>query len=197
MTTAPAFVRLSWLLMLPTLASAIPDLEALSLEELMDLETDVATRIPMAERDVPGVVTVIHRDQIRRSGARDLLGLLQRVPGFHFDMDVQGVVGVSTRGHPGDNGRVLLLFDGQVLTEPMYGTSPLGGRFLLDNIQRVEVIRGPAAARYGGGAGAAVINVVSVAAEGPEGVQAPVQACARPAGLGRPLAGGTAVLRPR
>ncbi|MFK7928213.1 MAG: TonB-dependent receptor plug domain-containing protein, partial [Myxococcota bacterium] len=185
------------LLIVPGLASASPGLDALSLEDLMDLETDVATRIPQSEREVPGVLTVIHRDQIRRSGARDLLDLLQRVPGLHAELDVQGTLGFAVRGQLADNGRVLLLVDGQVLTEPMYGTSPLGGRFSLDNIQRIEIVRGPAAARYGGGASAAVINIVSVAAEGAEGVRVHAQGCVRPAGVGCAVAGGSAVFRPK
>ena len=186
-----AFASLAW--PIPATATPSSELEELTIEDLMDLETDIATRVPMSPRDLPGIITILHRDDILRSGARDLLDLLQRVPGLQAELDVQGVLGLAVRGQWAADGRVLLLVDGQELTEPMYGASPLGGRFALANLQRVEVIRGPATARYGGGASAAVISVTTLAAGGPDHGQAHVQACARSTGLGCAIAGASFV----
>lgn len=59
---------------------------------------EVATRDAHSSRATPGVVFVLTREDILASGARDLLEVLQLVPGFTFHSDVAGVVGVGFRG---------------------------------------------------------------------------------------------------
>jgi outer membrane cobalamin receptor len=110
-------------------------------------------------RNAPGIVTVLDREEIAASGARDLLDLLHQVPGFSVGVDVSGVVGVSFRGQWGHEGKVLFLIDGHELNETLYSTTTLGMRVPASIIQRVEIIRGPGSALYGGYAELAVVNV--------------------------------------
>ena len=134
------------------------DLERASLEETLDIETSVATRNPMKLRETPGLVTVITRDEIQAAGARDLLDVLKLVPEFDFGMDVQGNLGLGVRGNWGNEGKVLLLWDGQVYNEPLYATIQFD-RFPADQIEEIEIIRGPGSVIYGGFAELAVINI--------------------------------------
>jgi outer membrane cobalamin receptor len=76
-------------------------------------------------------------------------------------MDVEGSTGLVVRGVFSTEGKVLFMIDGVEMNETMYGTTILGGRFPLDNIQQIEIIRGPGSAIYGGFAELCVINIVT------------------------------------
>src|SRR5438132_227171 len=84
------------------------DVKDFSLEELLDQPIAVTTLKPRRAREAPGVVWVLTREEILATGARDLLEVLQLVPGFTFHADVEGVVGIGFRGLWGHEGRVLL-----------------------------------------------------------------------------------------
>jgi outer membrane receptor for ferrienterochelin and colicin len=98
------------------------------------------------------------------------------VPGFAFGVDVQGVVGIGVRGNWGHEGKVLLLIDGQRANELLYSTTQFGGHYPADLIERVEIIRGPGSAVYGGFAELAVINVITRTPESLNGVNATARA---------------------
>lgn len=117
-------------------------------------------------KDSPAVVTVITGEDIRNSGARDLIDILNQVPGMFFGVDVQGVVGPGFRGMWGYEGKILLLIDGKEMNELLYSTLQLGNEFPVDLIERVEVVRGPGSVIYGGNAELAVINVVTRGLQG-------------------------------
>lgn len=137
------------------------ELEAFSLEQLLEVEIGVASRKGRTIRNSPGVVTLITRDEILSSGARDLTDVLLRVPGFAFGVDVAGVVGVGFRGNWGHEGKVLMLLDGLELNENLYSTLQFGNHLPVDQIERIEIIRGPGSAIYGGYAELAVINIIT------------------------------------
>ena len=153
-------------------AAGAGDIEDLSLEALLNEKISVASTKPTTAREAPGIVTLITRQEIRASGARDLLDVLNLVPGFFFGQDVSGVAGPGFRGIWGFEGKILLLWDGQEMNEMGYATLQLGGHFPVDVIERVEIIRGPGSAIYGGAAELAVINVITRNGAGFEGVEA-------------------------
>ncbi len=158
----------------------------LSIDEmLLYTQTSVAAKKPQTTRDAPGIVTIVTRDEIQASGARDLIDVLQLVPGFFFALDVQGVVGFGMRGNFAHEGKILLLVDGQEMNEIDYSTMPLGHHFPVEHIQRVEVIRGPGSAIYGGYAELAVVNVVTRSGEELKGASAAAYYGQTPAGLAR------------
>lgn len=135
--------------------------EAATLELLLDAEVGVATKKAKPLRESPGVVTLVTREDISGSGARDLEDLLLLVPGFDFGVDVGGVAGVGFRGNWGHEGKVLLLLDGIEMNESLYSTLQFGHHIPVDRIERVEIIRGPGSAIYGGYAELAVVNVIT------------------------------------
>ncbi len=148
----------------------VRDIEEVSLEALLNAPVDVATVKPQTTRQTAGIVTVITREEIVSSGARDLIDVLRLVPGFSFGVDVQGTVDVGVRGNWGHEGKTLLLVDGQEMNELLYSTNALGNHYPIDQIQKIEIIRGPGSAIYGGFAELAVINVITRGADELHGV---------------------------
>ncbi|MEW6776394.1 MAG: TonB-dependent receptor plug domain-containing protein [Bdellovibrionota bacterium] len=155
---------------------SLRDVGDLSIEDLLNTEVAVASFRKVKAREAPGVVTVVTREQLQASGARDLLDALQLIPGFFIGSDVSGVAGPGFRGIWGYEGKILLLWDGHEINELSYGTLQLGGHFPVDLIERIEVIRGPGSAIYGGMAEIAVINVVTRSAGDFEGVSVSIGA---------------------
>ena len=147
-----------------------PSAEEQELLALLNTPVTVASRKAMTIRESPGVVTLVTREEIRASGARDLMDVLALVPGFDFGVDNEGVVGPSFRGIWGYEGKILLLWDGVEMNEILYGNIPLGNHYPVDQIQRLEIIRGPGSAMYGGFAEVAVIKVTTLQAGDLEGV---------------------------
>jgi outer membrane receptor for ferrienterochelin and colicin len=133
----------------------------MSLEQLMNVNVSVASQVPMTNREAPGIVTIVTQDEIRKSGANDLIDFLKLVPGFDFGVDVDGVVGIGVRGNWANEGKVLLLWDGMEMNEDLYTTLQFGSHYPVDRIKRIEIIRGPGSAMYGGNAEYAVINIIS------------------------------------
>ena len=76
-----------------------PNQEVAELLELLDTPVTVASKgKAMTIRESPGVVSLVTRQEILDSGARDLIDVLRLVPGLDFACDVQGVVSIGMRG---------------------------------------------------------------------------------------------------
>ncbi|HEY5922677.1 MAG TPA: TonB-dependent receptor plug domain-containing protein [Kofleriaceae bacterium] len=148
----------------------ISDITDVSLDDLLNTDVDVASKVPQTYREVPGVVTVITREEIMDSGARDLEDVLRLVPGFSMGIDVEAIVSIGVRGNWAHEGKMLLLIDGQQMNETLYSTNALGNHYPVDQIERIEIIRGPGSAIYGGYAELAVINIVTRGADQLNGV---------------------------
>ncbi|MCB9650877.1 MAG: TonB-dependent receptor plug domain-containing protein [Deltaproteobacteria bacterium] len=143
--------------------------EALDLDSLLNMEVSVASLKAMSLRESPGIVSVVTRDDMLSWGARDLVDVLRMVPGFYLGVDVQGAVGVGIRGNWAHEGKVLLLIDGFEINELDYQTLNLGHHYPVENLERIEIIRGPGSAIYGGNAELGVIRVVTRGAAELEG----------------------------
>lgn len=137
------------------------DLIDLPLEQLMEMDVAVASGKSSTIREAPGIVSVVTAEEIRSSGARDLIEILQMVPGIQFGIDSGGVISIGIRGLWAAEGKALLLWDGHELNELMYATIQLGNHYPVDQIERVEIVRGPGSALYGGFAELAVINIIT------------------------------------
>ena len=101
---------------------------------------------PTVQSEAPAVVTIITREDITLSGARDLIDALRMVPGFDFGVDIWNVVGAGFRGLWGQEGKILLTVDGMGFNEYMYGNIPFGNHFPLELVEKIEIIRGPGSA---------------------------------------------------
>ena len=159
-------------LALPALAQeAASELDFFQLDDALNQAVTVAAREALTPRESPGIVTVMSRAEILALGARDLDDVLRQVPGFEVGLDYYGMAGIGIRGLWGIEGKVLLLVDGLEVNELYYNEALLGGRLPVDQVQRVEIIRGPGSTLYGGAAEYAVINVVTQGAAELQGVR--------------------------
>ncbi|MDJ0789655.1 MAG: TonB-dependent receptor [Myxococcota bacterium] len=137
-----------------------------------------STRFARELLDTPGNATIIDREKIDESGARDLPDLLRREAGLYVTNTTTNREGntVEARGFNnggGNGGRTLVLVDGRRVNEEDSGQ--VDWSFLtLDNVDRVEIIRGPTSAAYGDNAIAGVIHIRTLHPDS-DGVEATVR----------------------
>ncbi len=122
-----------------------------------------ASRLSQPVSDAPVAVTVIDREMIRASGFRDIPDLLRLVPGFSvaYTRDNTWAAGYHGLGDAYSR-RFQVLVDGRSIYSPHYGAvnwTDLPPA--IDDIERIEVVRGPNAAIHGANAFAAVINIIT------------------------------------
>ncbi len=142
------------------------------LQKQLNQATGVGSGKAQATRETPGILSIVTAEDIRKMGARDITDILRTVPGFDIGQDVQFVTGVSFRGNWANEGKVLFLLDGQQINELLYQTVPLLNNFPVDAIEKIEIIRGPGSAIYGGSAEYAVINIITKQASSLNGIKA-------------------------
>jgi len=128
-------------------------------EEMISIATGTEKPIHLA----PSVASVITARDIKASGARTLDEALESVPGLHVSKSSNRNNSLySIRGvHAGDNAQVLLLVNGLPFNDLITGARPPLFRLPVENISRIEVIRGPGSAVFGADAFAGVINVIT------------------------------------
>jgi outer membrane receptor protein involved in Fe transport len=141
----------------------------------------IATGSQQSLRRAPAVATVITAEDIAAMGATDLDEVLETVPGVHVSRNAIGYVPIYTiRGIGGagpTNPQVLLLQNGVQMTSMYTGDQGNNrGRTPLENIARIEIIRGPGSALYGADAYSGVINIVTKTAADMQGTQVGVRA---------------------
>ncbi len=158
--------------------------QELSLEDLMNVPVTVASRNALSLRESPGIITVITEEEIRNMGARDLIDVLRFVPGMEFAQDVQNFVSLGIRGNWASEGKVAVFMDGIAMNEILYATIPFGNHFSVDQIKKIEIIRGPGSAMYGGVAELAVINIITKQSD-MNGIQASAMYGQMKNGMGR------------
>lgn len=138
-----------------------------SLDELMRVEVETvvsATRREQLVTEAPSAVTILTAHDIRTFGWRTMADALASVRGFYTTYDRNySYVGVRGFGRPSDyNNRVLVLVNGHRFNDNIYDQALVGTEFPIDLalVERIEVIRGPGSALYGGSAFFAVVNVI-------------------------------------
>jgi iron complex outermembrane receptor protein len=140
------------------------DYSDLSLEELMEVQIVVtAARREQKITTVPYAVSVISAEDIRRSGAQSIPDALRLVPGVDVAQLSFAVSAVSPRGlHGFYNSQVLVLVDGRQIFDSLFGgTLWASWPFQLEDIERIEVIRGPGGVTWGANAVNGVINIIT------------------------------------
>lgn len=123
------------------------------------------SRLPQKLSEAPGSVTVIDREMIRASGARNFADLLRLVPGFQVTPPNQDGAVVAYHGLSNEEytPRVQVLIDGRSQYSPLF-KSGVNWNLLpvvLENIERIEVIRGSNTVSYGSNAFLGVVNVIT------------------------------------
>ncbi len=121
--------------------------------------------------EAPATVIVVTAEEIDARGYIDLEAVLHDLPGFDFSRRAgPSYANIYQRGYRSiETNRTLLLIDGVEDNDLASGTAWISRQFPLSNIERIEVVYGPASTMYGANAFAGVINVITKGAEGPRG----------------------------
>lgn len=147
----------------PVDLSGIEDISEIDLESLLEIES--ATKTSMRSVEAPSIVTVISRSTLLARGYRTVGEALAGVPGLYVvdDLVTSNVAVRGIHGGPDSWSRIVkVLVNGQPVTFHSTGGALLGPELVpIDAVERIEVIRGPASALYGGNAFLGVINVVT------------------------------------
>jgi iron complex outermembrane recepter protein len=143
-------------------AQAVP-LRELTLEQLGSLEVTTVSKQPAEVWRTPAAITVLTQDDIRRSGVTTLPELLRMVGGVqvsrldsdHWAIGIRGLTNAFSKA-------LLVLIDGRSVYTPLFG-----GVYwhvqdtLLEDVDRIEVIRGPGGTIWGSNAVSGVINIIT------------------------------------
>lgn len=126
----------------------------------MEMEVSISTASKQPLSKAPAVVSVITREDIKATGATNLVEVLEGVPGIHVRTDRFGF-----RPFPQFRGanakQTLLMVNGNSVSDLMWGFGIFWKGLPVSAIERVEIIRGPGSALFGADASAGVINVIT------------------------------------
>jgi len=144
-------------------SESMRDLVALDLASLLDMEVTVATRVPVQYREVPAAISIITAEDIANSGYSDIWDLLRSQSGVNVFQLGGNFVGVSIRGFNDKySNKIQVLQDGRSIFNPTtQGVYWADQSIILEDIERIEIMRGPNSVLYGFNAFNGVINIVS------------------------------------
>ncbi len=142
---------------------SVPDVTTLSVEDLMNMQVTSVSKRTQKVADAAAAVFVITQEDIRRSGATSIPEALRLVPGLEVARIDENKWAIASRGFNGrfDN-KLLVLIDGRSVYTPLFsGVYWNVQDVMLEDIDRIEVIRGPGATLWGANAVNGVINIIS------------------------------------
>jgi iron complex outermembrane receptor protein len=160
------------------LAQSTADLTRISVEDLMRLEVTSVSKKERPLATSPAAVFVLTHQDIRRSGLTSMPELLRLVPGLHVARIDGSKWAVSARGFNGRfANKLLVLIDGRTVYSPLYsGVYWDEVDVPLEDIERIEVIRGPGATMWGANAVNGVINIITRSSEATQGTSVTIAA---------------------
>ena len=176
----PGFVRWARILaalafvVLPCLrvcAQPAPDLAQKSIEELMKTRISSVSKKDEQLLDTPAAVYVVTREEIRASGARNVPDALRLVPGMDVNQIDASTFDVGIRGFDERfSNKMLVMIDGRSLYSPIFGGIYWDSiDLVMDDIDRIEVIRGPGGSLWGTNAVNGTVNIITRSSQATQG----------------------------
>jgi len=151
-----------------------PDVTQFTIEDLVKMEISSVSRRPEELFNAPAAIYVITSEDIRRSGARFIAEALRMAPGLDVARIDASKWAISARGfNDRFSNKLLVLVDGRTVYTPAFsGVYWDVQDLLLEDIDRIEVVRGPGATLWGANAVNGVINIVTKSSKDTQGVYA-------------------------
>lgn len=147
------------------------DITDIPLEELMNIKVSTVSRKTQKLSDTPAAVFVISQEDIRRSSANSIPELLRMAPGLSVARIDANKWSVTSRGFSGrfaDD--LLVMIDGRTVYSPLFaGTFWETLDLPLEDIERIEVIRGPSGTIWGANAANGAIHIITKNAKATQG----------------------------
>jgi len=139
------------------------DLKTLSIEQLMEIDVTLATREAEPVRTTAAAITVITADDIRRAGVTTIADAIALADGVHVARFANGSWAISARGFNARSAnKLLVMIDGRAEYTPLFtGVFWNMLDYILADIERIEIVRGPGATLWGADAVNGVINIVT------------------------------------
>ncbi len=146
-----------------TQESTFSPLKGLSIEQLMEIDVTSVSRRSEPVSRAAAAITVLTADDIRRSGANNLPDVLRLATSLEVAQSNGNTWAISSRGfNTTTANKLLVLIDGRSIYTPLYsGVFWDAQDVMLEDIDRIEIIRGPGAALWGANAVNGVINVIT------------------------------------
>ncbi|MDO3387897.1 TonB-dependent receptor [Gilvimarinus sp. SDUM040013] len=137
--------------------------ELLALLSLLEEETAVATQTNMNSDYVPGMVSVLHSEDLQNAGHLTVREALNQVAGFHSTLGNSGDSKTIVRGIGAtlNASNLKLMINGVAFNRPTDGSADWVLRLPLEQVDRIEVIRGPGSPLYGEYAFSGTVNVIT------------------------------------
>lgn len=160
-------------LLLPSASAAVTAMLAdLSLEQLMNESVTSVSKKETKLNDAPAAISVITADDLARLGITTIPEALRLVPGLDVARMDASRWAISSRGFNfGYANKLLVLMDGRSLYTPSFGGVQWGDQdLMLEDLDRIEVIRGPGATLWGANAVNGVINITSKSSRDTQGM---------------------------
>lgn len=157
------------------LYAAAPQAELFQMpfEDLMNVEVISIAKKPQSVNETAAAIHVISQQDIRRSGATSLPEVLRGVPGLHVAQISANNWAISIRGfNDRFANKLLVLVDGRSVYTPIFaGVYWNMQDMLLEDIERIEVVRGAGGTLWGANAVNGVINIITKRADKTQGTQ--------------------------
>src|SRR6202045_2239014 len=170
-TRALLLVALVCVFVASALAQNLPDVTAMSVEDLMNVQVTSVSKRTQKLADAAAAIFVITQEDFRRSGATSIPEALRMVPGLEVARIDENKWAIGSRGFNGrfDN-KLLVLIAGRSVYTPLFsGVYWNVQDVMLEDIDRIEVIRGPGATLWGANAVNGVINIITKKAKATQG----------------------------
>jgi iron complex outermembrane recepter protein len=147
----------------PPVSAAQDDLKRLSIEELMRIDVTTTSRQPQPVGTTAAAISVITGDDLRRAGATTIADALALADGVHVARFNNGTWAISPRGFNSNvANKLLVMIDGRTVYSPLFaGVFWNMEDYVLADIDRIEVIRGPGAVLWGANAVNGVVNIIT------------------------------------
>ena len=143
--------------------STMKNLKGMSLEDLVNIEVTSVSKKSEKLNKAAAAIFVITQEDIKRSGFKSLPEALRLAPGVHVARVDGNKWAITARGFNGAfANKLLVLVDGRSIYTPLFsGVYWDAYDFIMDDIDRIEVIRGPGATLWGANAVNGVINIIT------------------------------------
>jgi iron complex outermembrane receptor protein len=153
-------------------SATIGDLKQLNLEDLMNVEVTSVARHKEKLREVASAIQVITQEDIRRSGATSIPEALRLADNLQVAQKNSHDWAISARGfNTALANKLLVMIDGRTVYTPLYsGVFWDVQDYLIEDIDRIEIISGPGGALWGANAVNGVINIITKRARDTEGL---------------------------
>jgi iron complex outermembrane receptor protein len=173
-------------------STTIVALKQLNVEDLMNIQVTSVARHPEKLIEAASAIQVITQEQIRRSGATSIPEALRLADNLQVAQKNSHDWSISARGFNTDLGnKLLVMIDGRTVYTPLYsGVFWDVQDYLLEDIDRIEVISGPGGALWGANAVNGVINIITKSAADTQGLYAEAGGGSQPQGFAGVRYGG-------